>query len=63
MLFPSLYEIATQKNMTFITELDGAKWIQALQNITTAIQPERFVVMWRMLQEVQHLPQPDTIDW
>ena len=34
--FPSLYTVATRKHRTVVVELEGAKWIRALQNITTA---------------------------
>ena len=61
--FPSLYTIGTRKHRTVAVELEGAKWIRALQNITTAGQLESFVQMWHRLLGVQLLPQADRITW
>ena len=53
--FPNLFAISTRKHRTVAMELQGAKWITALQNITTAAQLESFVVMRSLMQEVQLL--------
>ena len=44
-------------------ELEGARWIRSLQNITTAAQLASFVMMRSLMQEVQLLTQPDAITW
>jgi hypothetical protein len=52
-----------EKNLMVAKALQGRKWMQGLQRITSTEEVRQFVALWHKINEIELSDQPDAINW
>jgi hypothetical protein len=54
---------AWKKNLTVAKALQGEKWMQGLQRITSMKEVRQFITLWHKINEIELSDQLDAINW
>ena len=62
-LAPTLFKLASRKNLLVKDALFNGRWMRGLQKISCPNDLELFVMLWHRIQMVQLSGQSDTVVW
>lgn len=62
-LAPNLFRLAWRKNNTVVEDIRDQNWTRGLWRMSTADEMAEFIHLWDLIQNVQLLAHPDSIQW